>query len=376
MGKVPVRDLWNKALQDSLAYWKAHPSSEEELQAVAKQAKDSFDAAVDREITPHTIGAGLGRALLRFQLVEKFRAHVPNILSNAMQQLEKRGVVELPKEPPYEDYFAACEADVMQGAIAELQKNALIPASFQWDPVTAAAARALQLEADKRHRQDVEEQVKQQRDELERDVNKRRREEREAEINAARLKANAAEHGLGQKFVCQKEEGGAHTDNISDSERKGLKNGELSELVSDDARAKLKLSYDLGQRLNLKYNGEGVNVTNSQSEGISAGESPDLVSGDARAKLKLSYAAGQLNLSYHTEGLTSLVSGIAAAECIPHGAGESPIMVSREASGKLQLSYGTQRLQLSYPSVVSSDTGGKLQLSYGTQKLNLSYSGV
>lgn len=176
----PLSELWSNARKAGLAYWKQNPCTEVDLQSVAKQAQEGFEAALVDEQTAETLSTALGRAVMRFLLVEKFREFVQVTVTDARGRIGRGTVVEEPEEGASDKFHEVCQAEVLEGVIAELQKANLL--KTQEDIEHAAA--------EKKRREVVEVEAKQQMKDLERQAMERRRKQREDEVKALRMKAD------------------------------------------------------------------------------------------------------------------------------------------------------------------------------------------
>lgn len=293
--KVPVRELWEGALKEGLSYWKDTVCSERSLQAVVKQARESFDDAIASGITPKSLASGLGRALMRFLLLDKFKAHVSQMVAEA--KLAGSGAVQA-EGTSNSDYHAACEAEVIAGVIAALQESELVPRSFQWNPEDEAKRAA----DEQQRRERVEEQTTLQRADLERQAAERRRTQKEAEISAMRAKASGS---------------AATTESCSKEPQLPAKPAETQQ-QREDQSIRARLRYSL---------------------------SSALCSGELQTALATVQGADASSLA----DLAASVSGLEASVSALISTPEAAIAEDGTRSGKLVLSYGVEgNLNLAY----------------------------
>lgn len=116
----PIRDLWEQYAGAGVTYWDGVPCEGEELEQVAHQARQGFDAALATgPVTPEALAEGLARAVGRFQRVPQFK---PLLAPAVVRGLERLG--KGPIEPPAcqdEAFLQAARTEVVETALKELR---------------------------------------------------------------------------------------------------------------------------------------------------------------------------------------------------------------------------------------------------------------
>merc|ERR1719271_2039021 len=143
--KVPVRELFESALKDGLRYWKETPPSGVRVAEVAQQARSAFDEAIKAGTSPMSIAVGLGRAVTRFLLVDKFKPYVQQAIASV--QLSTPVTSQDPGTSA-SDYHTVCESEAMEGAIGALKKSGIVPSTFTWTAATSTAPSSRQPAAE------------------------------------------------------------------------------------------------------------------------------------------------------------------------------------------------------------------------------------
>jgi hypothetical protein len=137
-GNSPMAELYDDGISDGASYWRIMPCSEQGLTDVCRQARDGFDTAIEEGVSPESLALGLGRALTRFKLVERFACQVDDMMTGVLAQLRSGRLIRAPVTGPDAEYFAAVRDETMRGAVTELQKWNLVDGDFVW---SSAAAR-------------------------------------------------------------------------------------------------------------------------------------------------------------------------------------------------------------------------------------------